>query len=337
MTTENLMEAWRSKVKNIFKEAEEFEPAAGNADEVEAPEGDISVPADGNATPAAVGNVAGNALPVDDESQSKEPITLTKGLLVQLLDAAVQSAKGEELPALGNDAVGNVEGNADVSVDVPTEPLAADGNAAPEKEKAPFGEGHKKKGDAFLAKFKKDGKDKKDEKKVEETKDEGKEDKEVVKEDDANGVNPNLAVVPPAAGNAPAPVGNALGNATAAIGNDLGNAVVDDLAAGNDVAGAFDVSAVVNKVFELFAAKAGAPLDVDALEQIKAAGSGVPVEGGAEGNADFAAAGNAAGNALGNAPAVGNVPAAGNAPVGNAVGNGVEESKLPAKKKLNFT
>jgi hypothetical protein len=336
MTTENLMEAWRSKVKNIFKEAEEFEPAAGNADDVEAPEGDVGVPADGNATPAADGNVAGNALPVDDESQSKEPITLTKGLLVQLLDAAVQSAKGGELPALGNDAVGNVEGNAEVSVDVPTEPLAADGNAESEKEKAPFGEGHKKKGDAFLAKFKKDGKDKKGEKKVEETKDEGKEDKEVVKEDDDNGVNPNLAVVP-AAGNAP--VGNALGNATAAIGNDLGNAVADDLAAGNadDVAGAFDVSAVVNKVFELFAAKAGAPLDVDALEQIKAAGSGVPVEGGAEGNADFSAAGNADGNSLGNAPAVGNVPTIGNPPVGNAVGNGVEESKLPAKKKLNFT
>ncbi len=320
MTTENLLEAWRSKVKNIFKEAEEFEPAVGNDDEVEAPAGDLGVPAAGNALAPAGGNVDGNALPVEDESQSKEPITLTKGLLVQLLDAAIQSAKGEELPALGNDAVGNAEGNAEVSVDIPTEPLAA-GNA-PDKEKSPFGEGHKKKGDAFLAKFKKDGKDKKEEKKGE--------DKEVVKEDDANGVLPNAPVVPPVEGNAEVIDIPADGNA---LGNALGNADAE-----LDVGGAFDVSSVVDKAFELFAAKQdGTPLDVDVLEQLKGAASGLPVEGGVEGNADFAAAGNAEGNALGNA--LGNA-AAGNAapaPVGNAVGNGVEESKLPAKKKLKFT
>lgn len=318
MTTENLLEAWRSKVKNIFKEAEEFEPAVGNDDEVEAPAGDLGVPADGNAPAPAAGNVDGNALPVEDESQSKEPITLTKGLLVQLLDAAIQSAKGEELPALGNDAVGNAEGNAEVSVDIPTEPLAA-GNA-PDKEKAPFGEGHKKKGDAFLAKFKKDGKDKKEEKKDE--------DKEVVKEDDANGVLPNAPVVPPVEGNAEVIDIPADGNA---LGNALGNADAE-----LDVGGAFDVSSVVDKAFELFAAKQdGTPLDVDVLEQLKGAASGLPVEGGAEGNADFAAAGNAEGNALGNA--LGNAAAGNAAPVGNAVGNGVEESKLPAKKKLKFT
>lgn len=327
MTTENLLEAWRSKVKNIFKEAEEFEPAVGNDDEVEAPAGDIGVPAaDGNSPAPATGNVDSNALPVEDESQSKEPITLTKGLLVQLLDAAIQSAKSEELPALGNDAVGNAEGNAELSVEIPTEPLAAD-NAAPDKEKAPFGEGHKKKGDAFLAKFKKDGKDKKEEKKVEETKDEEKTDKDVVKEDDANGVLPNAPVVPPVEGNAE---GNALGNA---LGNDLGNAEGNDL---DDVGGTFDVSSVVDKAFELFAAKQdGTPLDVDVLEQLKGAATGLPVEGGAEGNADFAAAGNAEGNALGNA--LGNDAAGNAAPVGNAEGNGVEESKLPAKKKLKFT
>lgn len=320
MTTENLLEAWKNRVKKIFKEAEEFEPAVGNADEVEAPTGNVgdeaegndALPVDGNAT----GNAEGNALPgVEDESLSKEPITLTKGLLVQLLDAAVQSAKGEGLPALGNaegnvdgNDVGNALGNVDAAVDVPAEPLA------PEKNK-PFGEAHKKKGEDFVAKFKKG--DKKDDKK---------EDKKVVKEDETNGVVPNLEVVPPVAGNA------AVGNAPVepVVGNAEGNDLEVEL---DDAGSSFDVSTLVDKAFELFAAKQdGSPLDVDVLEVLKGAASGTPVEGGAEGNAEFAAAGNA--------PVVGNDDN-GNAE-GNAEGNDddkeeVEEAKVATKKKIKFT
>ena len=334
MTTENLLEAWKNRVKKIFKEAEEFEPAVGNADEVEAPTGDIGGEAEGNALPVdgnAEGNAVGNALPgAEDESLSKEPITLTKGLLVQLLDAAVQSAKGEELPALGNAegnaAVGNAVGNVDAAVaavDVPAEPLA------PEKDK-PFGEAHKKKGEEFLAKFKKD--DKKEEKKVEETKDKKNDDKKVVKEDETTGVVPNLEVVPPAAGNAAVGNAPAAGNLPPVDGNAEGNALDLELDAG----AAFDVSSLVDKAFELFAGKQdGSPLDVDVLEVLKGAASGTPVEGGAEGNADFAAAGNAP------APVVGN--AEGNAE-GNTEGNAdeekeepVEEAKVATKKKIKFT
>ena len=85
MTNKNT-ENWRGRVKSIFKEAEEkeFDPAVSF--------GGSSV--EGDADDASNLPEMGDDVEGGDEGAQQEPITITKALLVQLIDAAVQAAKG---------------------------------------------------------------------------------------------------------------------------------------------------------------------------------------------------------------------------------------------------
>lgn len=296
------METWRNKVKQIFKEAEELDlevsPSLGN----EAPDGNDA----GNAAPIdALGGSApapalGDGVPVaTDEDDSKQPVTLTKGLLVQLLDLAANSAKEEEEE--GNDAVvGDLGNELPVGNELPL------GNDKKDKklDVGPVDESRK-------AKLKEDGNDKK-----------GNDDKG----NDVGNAKPDFksAVGNDDKGNAPK-----LGNDSQEAGNelDLGNSVgeVEDKPV--------NVVALVDKVLELAAGKEGGlPLDVDALETLKAAAFGSELgnelgnEIGNDGNN-----GNELGNEIGND---------GNE-VGNALGNGLpvgnDASKVEEKRKFKFT